>query len=97
MSETRKIDRYFDQLRRRLARGRRERSAAERSPAAVAGDRLSSAGVARASGGVMGGAGLLEDSGDDLFQRRFLHAHVGHGVPVEDRRQHLGDLARARP
>ena len=53
--------------------------------------------VASASGGVMGGPGLLEDAGDDLFQRRLLHAHVGHGVAVEDRRQHLGDLGRARP
>ena len=41
----------------------------------------------------MGGAGLLEDSGDDLLERRLFHAHVGHGVPVEDRRQDLGDLA----
>ena len=43
----------------------------------------------------MGGPGLLEDAGDDLLERRLLHAHVGHRMAVEDRRQHLGDLARS--
>ena len=38
----------------------------------------------------MGDPGLLEDLGDDLLERRVLHAHVGQGVPVQDRPQHLG-------
>src|SRR4051794_22874135 len=46
-------------------------------------------GGARASGGLMGLAALLEDEGDELLERRVLHAHVGHGVAVEDRTQDL--------
>src|SRR5438876_1096204 len=39
------------------------------------------------------GVGLLEDAGDDLVERRVLHAHVNHGVVVEDGGEHLGDPA----
>src|SRR3954447_2964730 len=35
---------------------------------------------ARVSGGVMAGAGLLEDAGDDLFERGILHSDVGHFI-----------------
>src|SRR5690242_12170765 len=51
--------------------------------------------VTRASGGVMAGAGLLEDTSDHLLERRLFHADVGHGMPVEDGGQDRGDLAPA--
>src|SRR4051812_11764873 len=47
-------------------------------------------GAASASGGVMGLATLLEDARDHLFERRLLHADVGHGVAVQDHSQDLG-------
>src|SRR4051812_5481007 len=45
---------------------------------------------ARVSGGVMAGAGLLEDAGDDLLERGVLHPDVGHFILVEDRPEDLG-------
>src|ERR671916_2217685 len=45
---------------------------------------------ARDSGGVMAGAGLLEDAGDDLFERRVLDPDVDDLILVEDRPQDLG-------
>src|SRR4051794_18438 len=38
-------------------------------------------------------ASLLEDARDHLVQRRVLHAHIHHGVAVEDRAEGLGDAA----
>ena len=38
-------------------------------------------------------AAFLEDAGDHLIQRRILHAHVHHGVAIENRGQHLGTRA----
>src|SRR5436189_5943325 len=36
-------------------------------------------------------AALLENAGDDLIERRVLHAHVDDGIAVEDDAEHLGD------
>src|SRR4051794_37705619 len=43
------------------------------------------------SGGVMAGAGLLEDAGDHLFQRRILYAEVQNRMTVKYCSQHLAD------
>src|SRR5438874_6530833 len=34
---------------------------------------------------------LLENAGDDLIERRVLHAHVNNGVTIKDDAEHLGD------
>src|SRR5438105_10756233 len=39
----------------------------------------------------MPGLPLFKDTGDHLIQRRVLHAHVHHGVTVENRRQRFCD------
>src|SRR5262245_49726717 len=91
-SETRKMARY-------LAIRERGRPGCAGASMLGAGERPSTTGrsgsvcVARASGGVMAGAGLLEDTGDDLLERRLFHADVGDGVAIEDGRQDRGDLA----
>src|SRR5438105_3766563 len=40
--------------------------------------------------GFMLGTPLLEHAGNHLVQRRVLHAHVHHGVAIQDHGQHLG-------
>src|SRR4051794_34511894 len=86
-SEARKIRRYF----RSVASDRHAggRAGAGSGSAGAAGRRAVGVG-ATMSGGLMALATLLEDAGDEVLERRVLHAHVGHGVAVEDRPQDLG-------
>src|SRR5947207_1072055 len=66
---------------RRPSRGRRAGGARMGPPSAVG------------SNGLMLGVSLLEDAGDDLVERRVLHAHVEYRIALQDGAQDLGDPA----
>src|SRR5205807_10415077 len=85
MSDTRKILPYL-----RMPRSKREPAAGAWRASTIC--KLSGSWTARSAGlliGVMAGAGLLENAGDDLVQRRILNAHVDDRVAIEDGAEHL--------
>src|SRR5579871_1280301 len=89
MSETRKI---FTYLRRGAGRG-------ARGEGITATDESGSSGIGLYPSPLVPRPALLfrpslfEDAGNHLIQRRVLHAHVQHGVAIQDRPEDVGHPA----